>query len=407
MSDRLFLHLGDVFVGEITRLNDDKVDFEIDEAYRADPNRPVLSQSFLTDDGGVANLETRAAAGQVPSFFSNLLPEGALRSYLAREAGLRETQEFELLGRLGLDLPGDVTVTRDRSGFTPASPIRADEDDAARPTRFSLAGVQLKFSAIQRQRVGMTIPAHGLGGQWIVKLPSNVYRAMPENEFSIMSMAANVGIEIPEIQLVSLAEMEGLPPEVSGLDESVGLAVKRFDRELGRRIHIEDFAQALAQSPMEKYNPQLNTTDLTRLIATVCNEEDVLEFSRRLMFNTIVGNGDMHLKNWSFIYRDGKTPTLSPAYDLLCTTVYIPNDGLALRLGSARNWRDLRLEDFATVAAGAGVERNSFLGAAVDTVTRFRESWEDWTDELPVNERLKQSIQNQLDFCPAIASASR
>jgi len=88
------------------------------------------------------------------------------------------------------------------------------------------------------------------------------------------------------------------------------------------------------EAKTDKYHPQVNYTDLTRLVATVCQEDDVIDFSQRLMFNAIVGNGDKHLKNWSFIYPNARTPKLAPAYDLMCTSIYILNETLALKLGS-------------------------------------------------------------------------
>ena len=122
------------------------------------------------------------SAGLVPSFFSNLLPEGALRTFLAQLASVNETREFELLEVLGRDLPGAVAVLRDtseESRKTDADTLQ--EDKTSSPLRFSLAGVQLKFSAIERAGGGLTIPVQGIGGDWIAKLPSCQYEGVPEN----------------------------------------------------------------------------------------------------------------------------------------------------------------------------------------------------------------------------------
>ncbi len=403
--DSLTAYLHGTVVGEITRLDDGRIDFDFDEEHRRSRNRFVLSQSFKLEGGDVLNVGRAASSGQVPPFFSNLLPEGHLRTYLASLAGVRESREFELLELLGADLPGAVEVRREegRSGdprFMPSSKL-----NSPRALRFSLAGVQLKFSAIERQTGGLTIPAYGVGGDWIVKLPSTDYRHVPENEYSVMSMAGRVGIDVPEMKLTRMAEIEGLPIEVANLEDSEALVLKRFDRVPGRRIHMEDFAQALAQRPADKYNPLVTNTDLAKLVAQVCGEDDVTEFARRLMFNAIVGNGDMHLKNWSLLYPDGRTPELSPAYDFLCTTVYIPDDGLALRLGTARRWRDLSLDDFAAIADGSGVSQATIVDAVVDVAVRFRDGWEVWAKSLPVDDALNRSIANQMATCPAIVSA--
>ena len=60
--------------------------------------------------------------------------------------------------------------------------------------RFSLAGVQLKFSAVMEASGGLTVPAGGMGGSWIVKLPSARFAAVPENEFAMLELARRAGI---------------------------------------------------------------------------------------------------------------------------------------------------------------------------------------------------------------------
>lgn len=404
MKDSLNVQLNGVSVGVVTRRTDGRVVFEFNESYPNDPNHPILSQSFVGAAGSVLNRERASSSGQVPSFFSNLLPEGQLLNYLARTAGVRETQEFELLEFLGADLPGAVVVSRagergERS-YQPSLDV-SDKDDL----RFSLAGVQLKFSALSKRSGRLTIPAHGLGGDWIVKLPSAEFARMPENEFSVMKTASRVGIDIPETKLIPMSEIEGLPPEFADFEEPNAVAIRRFDRTLERRIHMEDFAQVFGQRPGDKYNPQVNYTDATKLVARVCGEEDAIDVSKRLMFSAIVGNGDMHLKNWSLIYPDSRMPKLSPAYDFLCTTIYISGDSMALKLGSARKWKELTLDDFATVADDAGIDQTAFVNAAIDTCVKFREEWSDCTKSLPIDDMLKRSVERQMRTCPAIVSA--
>ena len=404
MTDSLRVYLHDVVVGEVIRLLNGKIVFTFDDRYVSDPNRATLSQSFIKEDGGVSNRGVVASSGLVPQFFSNLLPEGQLRTYLARIAEVPEHREFDLLELVGSDLPGAVLVQREGEMPSRSDSESFDETTPSKTLRFSLAGVQLKFSAIKRYSGGLTIPAHGVGGDWIVKLPSTYYEGVPKNEYSVMAMAGGIGIDIPEIRLMPMSEIEGLPPEVTDLDESDALIIKRFDRVLGRRIHIEDFAQAIQQRPVAKYNPQVNYTDLTRLVASACRYEDVIDFSRRLMFNNIVGNGDMHLKNWSFIYRDGRTAELSPAYDFLCTTRYIPQDQIGLKMGSTKKWTALTLDDFAAVAEGAGVNKQEFVDAAVDTVKKFHTLWREFTQTLPIDNELKIAIERQMTVCPAITA---
>lgn len=110
MRDSLGVHLHGIAVGHVIRLDDGRILFEFDDQYVNDPNPPVLSQSFVKEDGGVRTPTRAAAAGLVPPFFSNLLPEGYLRTYLSRLAGVSEQREFEMLELLGRDLLGAVEV---------------------------------------------------------------------------------------------------------------------------------------------------------------------------------------------------------------------------------------------------------------------------------------------------------
>ena len=411
MKSTLGVYLHSYFVGEVRRLNTGRIQFVFDDSYLGDPNRPILSQSFFDEHRQVRNIERSEGSGHVPCFFANLLPEGELRSYLANLGRVGEHREFELLEMLGADLPGAVSVRRvdqtpNVSTGVAKEPVNFNNAlNSDKPFRFSLAGVQLKFSVIARSRGGLTVPAQGVGGDWIAKLPSSSFKNVPANEYSMMALASAVGIDVPEVRLIPISDIDGLPSEIVTLDESYVFAIKRFDRVDGQRVHIEDFAQALSQRPEQKYNPQVNYANLTKLVASVCDEEDIAEFAKRLMFSAIIGNGDMHLKNWSLIYPDGRIPKLSPAYDFVCTTMYIPRDGLALKLGSARNWRDLTLAKFTKVADDAGVNRGMFVDAAIETVERFQTCWKDVSNTQSMCEQLRQRIATQIQICPAVKSA--
>ena len=412
MTDVLEVRLHGQDAGEIVRFRNGRIEFQFDPGYAARSDRPTLSQSFLDEFGDIVDGGPATVSGELPPFFSNLLPEGRLRTYLADMARVRETREFELLGLVGRDLPGAVEAAHEGrvadDQRAPAQERSASTADSADVLRFSLAGVQLKFSAVAEAAGGLTVPAHGIGGDWILKLPSVQYDGVPENEYSIMSLAAVVGIEIPETRLVPMDRIAGLPPAVldGRMAGATALAVRRYDRTPGGRVHAEDFAQVLGQRPADKYD-RYTCADLARLLATFCGERAVDEFARRLMYAALVGNGDMHTKNWSLIYRDRRSPELSPAYDLLCTTAYIPEDGPALRLGSARRWQALTLDDFAAVADAAHVNPESFVRTATETADRFRDTWEDAARSLPVADVVREAIRRQLAKVPAIAGVRR
>src|SRR5262249_52778821 len=155
------------------------------------------------------------------------------------------------------------------------------------------------------------------------------YPAVPENEAAMLSLAGSVGIDVPEHRLVPLDEIEGLP-DLGPLAGKKALAVRRFGRlSGGGRVHMEGLAQVFVVFSEEKY-AKVGLAQIAERIGTVMGQEAAQEFAARLAFVVLTGNGDMHLKNWSLLYRDGRTPTLSPAYDLVSTVPYIPGDRLAL-----------------------------------------------------------------------------
>lgn len=99
-----------------------------------------------------------------------------MRNYLAKLGNVKPTAEFRLIELLGQDLPGAVSVrpmAGDRKLLQESADVRKVDKETA--YRFSLAGVQLKFSAVAERRGGLTISAKGVGGDWIIKLPAQNY----------------------------------------------------------------------------------------------------------------------------------------------------------------------------------------------------------------------------------------
>lgn len=377
MVDSLDILLNDILVGVLTKLADGRIVFSFDKAYVADENRQVLSQCYYAADRTLLR-ETRAYSSKLPPFFSNLLPEGSLRDYIAKAGHIKPTNEFAMLQLLGEDLPGAI-IARPTLSSAPYTSDLLDASDknvqSMSPYRFSLAGVQLKLSGLMKQQGGLTIPTGGMGGDWIVKLPSPAYNNIPENEYAIMHMASEIGIPVPDIELIALHNIDGLP-DFGKLRGSQALAVKRFDRgENGKRIHIEDFAQVYGILPDNKYKG-VSFNNITTMVWTLTGEAGLTDFIRRLTYTILTGNGDMHLKNWSFIYEDERTPKLSPAYDLLSTIPYITGDDLALKLVKTQNMTRCSLRTFEKLAEKTGTPKKLVLNTVRSTIQKTLEVWE-------------------------------
>lgn len=294
----LDIFLGDTRVGTLARLDGDASIFTFDDAYLADQHRPTLSLAYKDPNGEVLS-NPRSYRTQIEPFFSNLLPEGTLREYLARRAGVKTVREYPLLTQLGHDLPGAVRAVPEDAEEAEADVLEegSNEAQAKRALRFSLAGVQLKFSAVKQhgKNGGLTIPVTGAGGDWIVKLPSARHPDVPEAEFAAMSLAAKIGIDVPPIDLVPLDGIDGLPEGIERYGQSA-FAIRRFDRNDGRAVHIEDFAQVYGVYADDKYE-NASYRQILSVLAIETDEQSIIEFVRRLTYSVLIGNGDMHLKN--------------------------------------------------------------------------------------------------------------
>jgi serine/threonine-protein kinase HipA len=289
-------------------------------------------------------------------------------------------RETDLIALLGEDLPGAVVVRVHRDGVTDVkeelvAPETGETSDDG-PLRFSLAGAQLKFSVLYRSGGrGPTLAVDGRGGNWIAKLPSETYEEVPENEYAMINWAGRVGIDVPETALVKVGDIEGLPVRLAR-DRSVFLS-RRFDRPAtGVRIHQEDFAQVTNVRHSKRYGG-LSYASIARIVRSVAGEDYFDEVVRRTAFNVLIGNGDAHLKNWSLSYPDGIQATLSPAYDLVATTTYIPDDKLALRLSRENRFDAIGLAHFERLGEKVDVPPDRVTRIVRDTIQKAMAMWPD------------------------------
>ena len=276
---------------------------------------------------------------------------------------------------VGHDLPGAVKVLPDDAGAAAVQEAeweseRGQVDNASQPWRFSLAGVGLNLSLLERDD-RLTLPASGEGGDWIVKFPSPEFKNVPVNENGCpVPLAGLSGIDVPDHRLVHRDELPDVPEAAWRGGERVAFAARRFDRDgLRKPVHIEDFAQLRGYRSARK--------DLTyETIGALCyrgwDQAALRQFVRRLTFNILLSNGDGHLKNWSLIYHNPQKPTLSPAYDLVSTAMYARARGfepdLGLTFGGSKRYIDIRLSDFRGLARKLSVDSGDLSSAAEETI---------------------------------------
>jgi len=395
-------------IGTLTNLGGDRTIFAFTDEYIENPDRPTLGLAFK-DEFGELYTDFRPYQKRVMPFFSNLLPEGHLRKYLAEQAGVNPEREFYLLWALGHDLPGAITITpADGEAWPPDAADGADDhgdDQRENALRFSLAGVQLKFSAVMEASGGLTIPASGVGGSWIVKLPSREFAGVPENEFSMMKLAGLIGMNVPAIDLVSIDAIKNLPEGIDKIGNHA-FVIERFDRlSDGSRVHIEDFAQVYGLYPEDKYG---NGTfrNIAQVIAAEGNDADIIEYVRRLTFNMLIGNADMHMKNWSLIYPDRRYVSLAPAYDFVATVPYIPGDATNMKISRAKVFSAFSVDELEHLAVKASIPRKMAIDAAQETVQAFREHWGTEAANLPMNDEVRSAVEDHMKTVPILEELS-
>ncbi len=176
--------------------------------------------------------------------------------------------------------------------------------------KLSIQGVQPKLSVI------LNLPKEVLEvvekrGRYLLKPPHQLYEELPQNEDLTMKLAKVVGIEVP---------FHGM---IYNIDQSLTYFVKRFDR-LGKtqKVGTEDFSQLLGSSRDTKYDSSMEK--VASILEKHCTFPllEKIKLFKRVIFNFLVGNEDMHLKNFSLIRRKDRVE-LSPAYDLLNTTMVL------------------------------------------------------------------------------------
>lgn len=284
-------------------------------------------------------------------FFNGLLPENdETRKTLAAMFRISATNDFSLLEAIGGDCAGalsfvpmntpilpqeflklDGTALTDEEWLKyvqslPKRPLGNSPDNAR---RLSLAGAQDKTS-VTLLNGKMLLPKPGTPSTHILKTPIQHIDYSVLNEFLCMSTAKSLGLQVAACAIYPLQKTKVL-------------LVQRYDRILKRRqvkrLHQEDFCQALAILSKNKYQSEGGPgfADVFKLLLITENPVTTrLELARRVMFNFLIGNNDAHAKNSSLLYRQSK-PTLAPAYDLLSTAIYPElTTKMAMSIGSSK-----------------------------------------------------------------------
>lgn len=392
------VYLRDKIAGHLEKLENGQFKFEYDSTWPKDANSGIGLNLPVKDSPYISKI--------LFPFFDNLIPEGWLLSYAEQIYKIDKRNRFALLLATGKETIGAVRVVAiDESGkevqregiekdeelkknfvkypaileakndrcpyclkvlaknhkqeFHPACAkkmwgttrklfVSLDKDEPLASFKRTIYGASI--SGAQRKGLftfenGALIPTYKRS-QFILK-PQGAFSSLPENEHITMAIAKEVGFNIPPFTIF----------EISGLGKI--FAIKRFDiAPSGEQLRLEDAAQALELPSDDKYNSSYER--LSKAVKSFSDTQvvDLFEMWKRIIFSYFIANGDMHLKNWSFLERDNMKGIfrLSPCYDFLNTRLPIPDEegDLALTLNAKKN--KLKRTDFLQFAKQLEIE---------------------------------------------------
>ena len=235
----------------------------------------------------------------------------------------------------------------------PELPYSLDELDTLAAqviqSQTTLTGVQAKLSLhLDRHDGSKRLTIVGLWGDYIFKPQTQSYKTLPENEDLTMHLAEIAKIKVVPHTLIRLK------------DGTLGYLTKRIDRSAdGDKIPMEDMCQLTERQTEYKYKSSYE--QIAKVIAKYSYVPllDLTDFYEQVFFSWLVGNNDMHLKNFSLYAPKGKWG-LTPAYDLLNVTLVNPKDDqeLALTLNAKKN--HIKKADFVKAMETSGIAPKVF-----------------------------------------------
>lgn len=329
----------------------------------ADSDEPSLSRAMPKREAEYDDAICKAV-------FGGLLPEEGQRTAIARALGVSPDNPFRLLAALGGDVAGalaflptgerppqatigtpeplDDAALAELIGRLPYVPMLAGEGGA----RLSLAGAQSKLPVVLVAGK-IAVPLPGQPSTHLIKPEPDRFPGLAANEAFCLALARAVGLDAADAEW---RQANGRPY----------LLVTRYDREATdgevRRLHQEDFAQALGVPSNRKYAAEGGPVfrDCFALLRDSATRpaREVLKLVDAAIFNVVIGNADAHAKNFSLLRQEGggSPVVLAPLYDLVGTVMWPElSPRFAMTFGGAGTLEQLETKHFDRFAIDAGV----------------------------------------------------
>lgn len=334
------------------------------------------------------------------NFFTNLLPEGGVRESLCRQFGISIDNDMALLERIGHECAGALTISnsiglktrkKHKQEITVQELSVLLENELSvyagiqenKDFPFSLAGAQDKIP-IQFEKNKFYRPNELEPSTHILKFAQKRFKFVPENEFICSLMLAAYGLPVPNVNLVKF-------------NSQYHLLVERYDRKEGRRLHQEDFCQAMGISQKKKYENDGGPSfqKLSMLLSSISRNEalDIDLLIRWQILNTILGNCDGHAKNLSLLMPENNRWELSPFYDVVTTMIYPKiSKSLAFSIGGQKEIGNLHANHW-----------RSFFESVQVNSTWYIKKLIQMCDQAPVEfENIRHYFESEYGKCPVL-----
>ncbi|MEI6704886.1 MAG: type II toxin-antitoxin system HipA family toxin [Deltaproteobacteria bacterium] len=377
MNTVLLVRIEDVVVGQLWLDERKRFCFQYDGAWLVNSKMP-LSLSLPLREAPYLDDESH-------SFFANLLPEDKIRAVIARNLGVSLNNDYGLLERIGGDCAGAVSLypetgepvcepgTYRRLSLVelntiiselPQKPLLAGEMGI----RLSLAGAQKKLPIFYDEQ-HFHLGYGSAPSNYIIKPAIENLDGTVENEAFCMALAHIAGLDVPRTFIHQHEDVRVF-------------VVKRFDRAVvgddTKRLHQEDFCQALHIPPEYKYEseggPSLEACFKLLRNTSISSGKDVLSLLNWVIFNYLIGNSDAHGKNVSLLLLP-KGPSLAPFYDMLSTRIYAHYglaEGMAMKIGGENDPLAIQQKHWVQFAEEVGIKPQLVLTRVADIAQRIQ-----------------------------------
>ncbi len=249
----------------------------------------------------------------------------------------------------------------------------------------AITGVQPKLSLwLEESKSSVRFTIVDSKSNFIIKPQSETYQSLPENEDLCMHLASELNIKTAKHSLIKLP---------SG---KLAYITQRFDREKDKKLASEDLCQLTETLTERKYKSSYEKTGKAIRKYSTQSGFDTLNYFELVLFSFIIGNADMHLKNFSMLENIDGSFTLSPAYDLLSTFLVIDNEDEQMSLTINGKKNKIKLKDFDILANSLYLNEKQKQNIYQKFIKKEKNiKW--WIKNSFLPENHKEKLQNLID----------